>query len=69
MKPLTPRQKEILGYIVSHSRVTYPTVREVARAFGLSASSVQDHIQALRKKGHLIPQNPLDSDLPNSRIT
>lgn len=50
VRPLTQRQKEILGFMVSHCKIAYPTVREVAKHFGLSPSTTHRHIQALRKK-------------------
>ncbi|HEY9054976.1 MAG TPA: transcriptional repressor LexA [Rectinemataceae bacterium] len=53
MKQLTDRQREILdfliGYIDKHSFP--PTVRETAKAFGISIKGAYDHMKALEKKG------------------
>jgi DNA-binding MarR family transcriptional regulator len=48
---LTRRQLEILFYMHANARVRYPTVREIAAHFGIWPATVQDHINALRRKG------------------
>ena len=55
MEPLTPRQQDILHHIsdVIASRGTAPTFREIADAFGISVSSVQEHLAALKRKQYL----------------
>lgn len=58
-RPLTQRQKEILGYLVSNARLRYPTVRQVAKHFGLSPSTVQFHIAAIKAKGHIEQKNSI----------
>lgn len=52
--PLTDRQRELLDFIRQHSRLAAPTVREMARAFGIaSPNGVQCHLIALERKGYL----------------
>jgi len=53
MKVLTIRQQEILAFIQNWSKWRVPTVREIAKHFEVSASTAQEHIRALRKKGYL----------------
>ena len=55
MDLLTPRQQEILDYIRDfQERYGYPpSRREVAGHFGIYPGSVQDHLKALVRKGHL----------------
>jgi repressor LexA len=55
MTGLSPRQKEVLAYIIDyHQQRGYaPTFREIARATTLSLSSAMAHIQALRGKGYI----------------
>lgn len=53
---LTPRQKEILDYIVkfTESAGYSPSYREIAEHFGFtSVATVADHIDSLRQKGLL----------------
>lgn len=55
MDRLTLKQKRILDFIEKH-RVenTYPpTLKEIGDNFGITIGTVQDHIYALQKKGHL----------------
>ena len=56
MKPLSPRQQQVLDFIrhcLEH-RLAVPTVRDIARHLGLaSVSSAQLHLSALRRKGFL----------------
>ncbi len=57
MKALTPRQKEILGFIERYlrSRNVPPTLREIADFLGLRhPSTVYRHLQRIAKKGYLI---------------
>lgn len=53
MKQLTPRQKQVLGfiksYIVDHQYP--PTIREVGDFLGISVKGAHDHIRALQRKG------------------
>jgi len=54
--PLTPKQKEVLDYIVSfiHDKGYPPSFREIASGLDLaSPSTVHVHIQALRERGFL----------------
>lgn len=56
MKPLTPRQADVLtflkAFLVQHHR--QPTYREVGAAFGIrSAHGVRCHIYALHRAGRL----------------
>ncbi len=55
MKPLSARQlqvlEEIRSFAVEQERM--PSVRELAAALNLAASTVQQHIDALQKKGWL----------------
>lgn len=56
MIPLTPRQKEILDYIISFTRDNdySPSYREIAEYFSLSSTAtVAEHIETLKQKGHL----------------
>ena len=53
---LTDRQEEILNFINSYREVNGfpPTIREIARQFGLSSTfGVKKHLDALVKKGYL----------------
>ncbi len=78
---LTPRQRQILDWIRSHIDTTGmpPTRAEIARGLGFStASSAEDHLQALARKGALeiipgasrglrlkeLPGMPLQGTLP-----
>src|SRR5437660_3607131 len=78
---LTPRQQQILDWIRGHLEATGmpPTRAEIAAGLGFStASSAEDHLQALAKKGALeltpgasrglrlkdIPGMPVQGSLP-----
>ena len=53
---LTPRQKQILKFILDHTERfgSSPTLREIADHFGFSGpASVRPHLQALEKKGFI----------------
>jgi DNA-binding CsgD family transcriptional regulator len=55
LMPLTMRQKEVLNILkanIEADRVA-PTVREIAADMGLSAATIQQHLQELEKKGKL----------------
>lgn len=56
MKTLTDRQKEVLIFIAQFTEDnTYPpTVREIAEHFSVSIRAIQDHINALNKKGYIL---------------
>ena len=56
MEELSPRQREILEYIVSavEQRGVPPSYREIGAALDIgSTNAVSDHIKALMKKGYL----------------
>jgi repressor LexA len=55
MSLLTPRQQEILDFVQQKlSEGLAPSAREIAKHFGFrTASSVTDHLNALRRKGVL----------------
>jgi repressor LexA len=56
MRPLTKRQREILGFIVAtiRDRDRFPSYREIGRRFGLtSTATVSQHLEALVAKGFL----------------
>lgn len=55
-KELSPRQRQILQYIVQHTEAHGypPTVREIGEAVGLSSSStVHAHLRNLEQLGHI----------------
>lgn len=52
--PLTARQAEVLRFIEDNAAMYGPTVREIARAFGMrSPHAVTGHLMALERKGYL----------------
>jgi repressor LexA len=55
MKELTERQKEVIavisGYIEQHRYP--PTIRDIAKHFGISVKGAYDHIKAIERKGFL----------------
>jgi repressor LexA len=56
MRPLTPRQREILEYIIAsiRDRDRFPSYREIGRRFRLASSAtVSQHLDALISKGAL----------------
>jgi len=55
IQPLTQRQREVLHEIVKHVRaVGYPpSLRALGRRLGMNHSRVQQHLNALCKKGWL----------------
>jgi repressor LexA len=55
VEELSPRQKEILAYIIDYRqrKDISPTFREIAEGAGLSLGSARAHIQALRGKGYI----------------
>ena len=52
---LTEKQQSILDFINSYVKDNGfpPSVREIGRHFGIYPATVQDHISALERKGHL----------------
>jgi len=55
-RSLTPKQKQILEWIEAYLKThqTMPSRREIARGIGLSSpATIQQHIEALEKKGFL----------------
>ena len=61
MKDLSPRQKEVMDYIlytISHRNMP-PTYREIGEALDISSTNgVSDHVKALIKKGYLRKPHP-----------
>jgi repressor LexA len=55
MKPLTEKQQAVLTFVEEFcERQGYPpTVREVAARFGIQPRAAADHLEALKRKGHL----------------
>jgi repressor LexA len=56
MRSLTPRQKQILGYVEEYTfRTGYPpTLREIARRFNFSGPrAAAKHLQAVERKGFI----------------
>src|SRR2546422_3812490 len=52
---LTERQQAILDFVSEYAEKNGfpPSVREIGRHFGIYPATVQDHISALERKGHL----------------
>jgi repressor LexA len=62
VRPLTDRQQAILDYIIETTRTRGypPTLREIGQAFGIrSTKGVNDHLEALEKKGRIRRQKDL----------
>ena len=55
MKEMTPRQREVLGFMRSFSdrHGAPPTVREIAERFRFTPRAAFDHLRALERKGEL----------------
>ena len=55
MKPLTEKQQAVLTFVEDFcERQGYPpTVREVAAYFAIQPRAAADHLEALKRKGHL----------------
>ena len=55
MKELTPRQREVLDFIINFIQLhSYPpTIRETGEYFAISVKGAYDHVEALRKKGFI----------------
>lgn len=54
--PLTPRQRDVLGYIETsiRERGTAPTIREICGHFGITSTNcVAGHLRALKQKGYI----------------
>ena len=74
-RPVTERQQEILDFIVSETRTRGfpPTLREIGSQFGIrSTKGVNDHLEALERKGKIKRQKDLSRaieviDIPVSR--
>lgn len=69
---LTPLQAQILIYLRAEQarRAALPSVRELARAFGLAVSTVSAAISALENKGLLLKTpNPHDTRLVHLQLT
>lgn len=69
-QPLTARQNEILRYIeMQIAKHGYPpTIREIGANFGIrSTNGVNDHIQALRRKGYITQQEQKSRSLQITR--
>ena len=52
-QPLTDKQQQVLTAIERNQRTIGPTVRQLATLLKCSQANVQQHIQALRRKGWL----------------
>jgi repressor LexA len=69
---LTPKQKEVLDFIVSfiHDKGYPPSFREIATGLDLaSPSTVHVHIQALKDRGYLRGGSGADSNMRNLEPT
>jgi repressor LexA len=55
MNELTPKQHKIFEFIQSAIEATHmpPSLREIGKHFGLSVGTVQDQVEAIRRKGFL----------------
>lgn len=55
VRPLTPRQRDVLRAIIQYSRTVgeAPSQRFIARRLGMDHARVQQHLQALHEKGWL----------------
>ncbi len=61
---ITPKQKQVLEWIEQHleKQGTMPSRREIAEGLGLSSpATIQQHIEALEKKGFLKRNQPNES--------
>src|ERR1035437_672978 len=61
---MTPKQKQVLEWIEKHleKQGTMPSRREIAEGLGLSSpATIQQHIEALEKKGFLKRNQPNES--------
>ena len=61
---MTPKQKQVLEWIEKHleTQGTMPSRREIAEGLGLSSpATIQQHIEALEKKGFLKRNQPNES--------
>jgi repressor LexA len=69
MEELSPRQRDILDFIVAaiQQRGVAPTYREIGAALGIgSTNGVSDHIKALVKKGYL--ERGADAGAPRALV-
>lgn len=55
MRAITDRQQEVLSFISSYTKENGypPVVREIGEHFGISLRAVQDHLEALMRKGYI----------------
>lgn len=56
---LTPKQRAIYRFVQRHIEQSHgaPSLREIGAHFGLSVGTVQDQVEAIRKKGLLRKEN------------
>lgn len=52
MEKLTPRQKEVINYIITYTKENSfsPSVRDIAEHFAFSVKAAHDHLKALESK-------------------
>lgn len=70
--PLTPRQRQALGYIQHHLQAegVTPTVRELMRALGAASPAVPQALLArLEAKGYITRQRSRGRESRNIRLT
>lgn len=62
---LSPRQKELLEYIIESFKERHmaPTLTEMAFNLGMHRSTVNEHLQRLIKKGYLIRRYKVERGL------
>jgi DNA-binding MarR family transcriptional regulator len=55
VRPLTPRQMDILKWIILYDDLnpTPPSQAEIARAFSISQQAVSKHLKAIEKRGYI----------------
>ena len=55
MDILTDKQQRILNFISDYSADNSfpPTLKEIAKKFGVTIGTIQDHVNAVKQKGHL----------------
>ena len=56
MKPLTPREGEVLAYIKAHVKryECAPTRLEIGQELGMSRPTAELHLQRIRDKGYIV---------------
>jgi SOS-response transcriptional repressor LexA len=62
---LTPKQQAILDFIQSSVEENHrsPSLREIGRHFDLSVGTVQDQVEAIRRKGFLEKESMISRGL------